>query len=332
MTEEKVREETEQPEKEDDRAEQQGEPDSSLPDSGSQSGPVVRTLDSSAYAPIVSDERVGRLGFVRNRAQVRPWVARVFVQGDGRFVVFGRHKQPTAGELLWGGFRSVYEVDLSLRQLSLEITLPSLGDAFVFRSEVDIQWRVTKPEKVVAEGLTDIRPALVPPLLAGLREVSRGLTAAEVETAEKAANTRFGNDWLSEEFGLWTNVLVRLRMDEQKERNVRLEAEVGAFKQLIKDGDLDQFALQLAQNPRDVEPVVRALVEERDTHRREVFEFITRLIESDALDRWQIDDQVRVVMQWMQASISRVITGTDAARQLSFEDRQNGSGSPVGGA
>lgn len=323
MTEEKVTGEAENEEK----PEQPAQPESTLPDSGAQSGPpVVRTLDASAYAPIVSDDRVGRLGFVRNRTPMRPWVARVFVQGNGRMVVFGKHKQPTAGELLWSGFRSVFEVDLSLRQLSLEITLPSLGDAFVFRAEVDIQWRVTDPEAVVAEGLTDIRPVLVPRLLAGLREASRVLTAADVETAEKAVNTRFPADWLSAEYGLWTNVLVRLRMDEQKERNIRLEAEVGAFKELIKDGDLDQFALQLAQNPKDVEPVVRALVEERDTHRREVFDFITRLIESDALDRWQIDDQVRIVMQWMQASINRVLTGTDAARQLSFEDRANGSG------
>ncbi|WIX85523.1 hypothetical protein [Amycolatopsis sp. DG1A-15b] len=329
MTEEKVSGEAEPKEEE---AEQQEKPEPSLPDSGTQGNrPTVRTLDGSAYRPIVSDDRVGRLGFVRNRTPMRPWVARVFVQSNGRMTAFDKHKQPTAGELLWGGFRSVFEVDLSLQQLSLEITLPSMGDAFVFRAEVDIQWRVKNPESVVAEGLRDIRPVLVPPLLAGLREASRALMAADVQTAEKAVNAQFPDDWLLADYGLWTNVLVRLRMDEQKERNVRLEAEVAAYKELIKDGDLDQFALQLAQNPKDVEPVVRALVDERDTHRREVFDFITRLIESDALDRWQIDDQVRIVMQWMQTSINRVLTGTDAARQLSFEDRagdtaRNGAG------
>jgi hypothetical protein len=331
VSEDKETEETEK--KEEERAKKPDTPEPAVPDSGTQANqPTVRTLDGSAHAPIVSDDRVGRLGFVRNRAPMRPWVARVFVQGNGRMAVFDRRKQPTAGELLWGGFRSVFEVDLSLQRLSLEIVLPSLGDAFVFRAEVDIQWRVQKPELVVAEGLRDIRPVLVPPLLAGLRAASRALMAADVETAEKAVNSQFPTDWLCDDYGLWTNVLVRLRMDEQKERNVRLEAEVAAFKELIKDGDLDQFALQLAQNPQNVEPVVRALVQERDTHRREVFDFITRLIESDALDRWQIDDQVRIVMQWMQTSINRVLTGTDAARQLSFEDRANGSGSHPGGA
>ncbi|MGW3959259.1 hypothetical protein ACWED2_05515 [Amycolatopsis sp. NPDC005003] len=322
MTEEKVSGEAEPKEEE---AEQQKKPEPSVPDSEGDR-PAVRTLDGSAYQPIVGDDRVGRLGFVRNRAPMRPWVARVFVQGNGRMVTFGRHQQPTAGELLWGGFRSVFEVDLSLQQLSLEIALPSMGDAFVFRAEVDVQWRVKKPEVVVAEGIRDIRPVLVPPLLAGLREASRALMAADVQTAEKAVNAQFSENWLLADHGLWTNVLVRLRMDEQKERNVRLEAEVAAFKELIKGGDLDQFALQLAQNPKEVEPVVRALVEERDTHRREVFDFITRLIESDALDRWQIDDQVRIVMQWMQASINRVLTGTDAARQLSFEEQSSSRG------
>ncbi|MEV4145434.1 hypothetical protein AB0J40_17310 [Amycolatopsis sp. NPDC049691] len=336
MTDEKATEETDP--KDEEQAETPDKTEPALPNSSAQGGaPTVRTLDGSAYAPILDNERVGRLGFMRNRTPVRPWVARVFVQADGRMTVFDRHKQPTAGELFWGGFRSVFEVDLSLRRLSLEIALPSKGDAFVFRAEADIQWRVKDPELVVAEGLRDVRPVLVPPLLAGLRQASRALEASDVEAAEQAVNTQFPTDWLSEDFGLWTNVLIRLRMDEQKERNVRLKSEVAAFKVLIKDGDLDQFALQLAQNPKDVEPVVRALVQERDTHRREVFDFITRLIESDALDRWQIDDQVRIVMQWMQTSINRVLTGTDAARQLSFEDRttepsRNGSASHASGA
>ncbi|GHF95873.1 MULTISPECIES: hypothetical protein [Amycolatopsis] len=38
----------------------------------------------------------------------------------------------------------------------------------------------------------------------------------------------------------------------------------------------------------------------------------------DALDRWQIDDQVRVTLEWLKVSINRVISGTDEARQLSF--------------
>jgi len=291
----------------------------------------VRGTDESAYAPIADHRHFGRLEFVRRRLPAKPWVARVFVKATGELVGFDRDKQPTTGELVWSGFRSVYEVDLSLRRLTLDITLPSVGDAFVFRAEVDLQWRVEKPELVVRRGITDIRKVVVPLLLDRLRRETRFRRTDEVEAAEIAANGLFGHSWLTEEYGLWTQVLVRLRMDKQKEHNVRLKSEVEMFKTLIKGGDLDQFALQLAQNPHEVGPVVQALFKERDSHRREVFSFITRLIESDALDRWQIDDQVRVTLQWLQASIHRVLSGTDDARQLSFDGAakpaSNGAGS-----
>jgi hypothetical protein len=239
---------------------------------------------------------------------------------NGRLIVFGQDKQPTTGELLWGGYRALFEVDLSLRRLGLEIILPSAGDAFAFRADVDVQWRVADPLRVVGAGVTDIRKIVAPLLLDGLRQATRSTQAFDVEAAEKTANAQFGHDWLAEEYGLWTNVLVRLRMDELKESNVRLASEVQAFKTLIAGGDLDQFALQLAQNPQEVEPVVRALMEERDTHRKEVCDFITQLLESDALDRWQIDDQVRVALQWLGVSINRVLTGSDDARPFPFAD------------
>jgi hypothetical protein len=284
-------------------------------------GEEVRTVNASAYAPIVGEHHLGRFHFLHRRAPSRPWVARVFMRANGRLAVFDRDKQPTTGELLWGGYRALFEVDLSLRRLGLEIILPSAGDAFVFRADVDVQWRVTDPKLVVGAGITDIRKVVVPLLLDGQRQATRSMKASDVADAEKAANAQFGHDWLTEEYGLWTNVLVRLRMDEQKEGDVRLASEVLAFKTLIKGGDLDQFALQLAaQNPEQVESVVRQLVAERDTHRREVCDFITRLLESDALDRWQIDDQVRVALQWLGVSINRVLTGTDEARPFPFSD------------
>jgi hypothetical protein len=288
----------------------------------------IRTVDGSSYRPIVAEHHFGRFRVLHRRASMRPWVARVFVLGNGRVVELGRDRQPTTGELLWGGYRALFEVDLSLRRLGLEITLPSSGDTFVFRTMVDVQWRVTDPKRVVMAGVTDIRDVMVPLLLDGLRQATRSMMPDDVEVAEKTANAHFAHDWLTEQYGLWTNVLVRLRMDEQKEENIRLAAEVRAYKTLIEAGDLDQFALQIARNPDDVDSVVQLLVKERDTHRREVCDFITKLLDSDALDRWQIDDQVRVLLQWMGVSINRVLTGTDGARPDPFADsmrRQGGA-------
>jgi hypothetical protein len=289
----------------------------------------IRTVEGSSHTPIAGEHHFRRFHVLHRRTPMCPWFARVFVLGNGRLVEFGRDKQPTTGELLWGGYRALYEVDLSLRRLGLEITLPSSGDTFVFRTTVDVQWRVSDPKLVVQTGIRDVRTVMVPLLLDGLRQATRALLPDDVEVAEKTANARFGHDWLAEQYGLWTNVLVRLRMDEQKEENFRLAAEVRAYKTLIEAGDLDQFALQIARNPDDVDKVVQMMVSERDTHRREVCEFITKLLDSDALDRWQIDDKVRVSLQWLGVSIGRVLTGTDGARPDPFADplhRDGGKG------
>jgi hypothetical protein len=282
--------------------------------------PEIRTVEGSKHAPIVGEHHFGRFHIFHRRTPMRPWVARVFVLGNGRIVEFGRDKQPTTGELLWGGYRAMYEVDLALHRLGLEITLPSSGDEFVFRAVADVQWRVSDPKLVVRCGITDIRDVMVPELLDGLRKSTRSLLATDVELAEKSANGLFSHNWLTETYGLWTRVLVRLRLDEQKEENARLAADVQAYKVLISAGDLDQFALQLARNPENVDEVVQQLVRERDTHRRDVCDFLTKLLASDALDRWQIDDQVRVLLQWMDTSISRVLTGTDTARPDPFSE------------
>jgi hypothetical protein len=282
--------------------------------------PEIRTVDGSRHAPIVGEHHFGRLRVFHRRTPMRPWVARVFILGNGRMVEYGRDKQPTTGELLWGGYRTMYEVDLALHRLGLEITLPSSGDEFVFRAVADVQWRVSDPKLIVLRGVTDIRDVMVPQLLDGLRKATRSLLATEVEQAEKSANAQFQENWLTEDYGLRTNVHVRLRLDKQQEENARLFADVQAYKSLIAAGDLDQFALQLARDPEKVDEVVRLLVQERDTHRREVCDFLTKLLDSDALDRWQIDDQVRVLLQWMDASISRVLTGTDSARPDPFAD------------
>jgi hypothetical protein len=78
------------------------------------------------------------------------------------------------------------------------------------------------------------------------------------------------------------------------------------------------------------------LVAERDSHRQAVFDFVTRLLESDALDRWQIDDQVRTTLQWLRDSGYKVLAGSDEARRFSYGEnhrepvgiRDNGSSPP----
>ncbi|MBN6042026.1 hypothetical protein [Amycolatopsis sp. 195334CR] len=288
----------------------------------------VARAESAAYAPISKERHLRRFEFLFRRPPVRAWVARVFVLSTGELRVFAPDEQPTTGELLWSGYRTMYDVDLSRRRLALELSVPSKGDAFAFRANVDLRWKVEEPRKVVAEGITDIRRLVVPLLLQVLRKATRDQQAASVQDAEDLANEelRVRKKQLGSEYGISAEVFVRLRMDEQWERGVRMKSEVATYRAIIARGDLDQFALHLAQRPGDVEDVLKTLVSERDSHRHDLFEFIAKLLKSGALERWQVDDKVNDALKWLQESADRVIYGTDDAHRFSVKSRKSESG------
>lgn len=269
-------------------------------------------------SPILAERTVGRLELLHRRLPVSARLARVFVTGNGRSIEYSPEKQPTTGELLWSGVRAVYDVDLGVHVTQIEASPPSHGDKIAFHAVVDLVWQVAKPAVTVRTGIQDVGRAVSPSLLRRLRAVTRGYEIEDSEMAEKAANEEFRDRTLGTEFGLTLEVFVRLAMDDSILHHAAIQRRVEVFKDIISAGDFNQFALQLAAKPDDVGIVVQMLVDERDTHRKAVFDFVTRLLESDALDRWQIDDQVRTTLQWLRESGYKVLAGSDEARTFSY--------------
>lgn len=286
--------------------------------------------------PIVGERDVRRFELLYHRLPASARVARVFATSSGHQIVYWPDKQPTMGELLWSGIRTVYEVDLGVHVTQIVAAPPSQGDTTTFRAAIDVIWKVIDPSKVVLTGLGDVRQAVSPSLLHQLRAITRQYEIAELEKAEEAANGRLRHSTLGAEFGLTLEVFVRLAMDEASLDHAATQLKVEIFRRIISAGDFNQFALQLALNSSDISTVVKMLVDERDSHRQAVFDFVTRLLESDALDRWQIDDQVRTTLQWLRDSGYKVLAGSDEARKFSYGEnhreqvgiRDNGSGPP----
>ncbi|GAA2795244.1 hypothetical protein GCM10010470_32800 [Saccharopolyspora taberi] len=245
------------------------------------------------------------------------------------------------------GIRTVYEVNMGRHVIRIEADLPSRGDAFDFRADIDVHWRVSDPSRVVLDGVPDVRAALSPAILSALRKITRRFDVEQVELAEEAANQELARRAVGTDFGLWTEGFVRLAMDQasrehagirrrltrenvaetltqevrtrqEEHRREVLEARVAHYRSIMAAGDLSQFALRLAERPDEVEAVVTALINERDNHRHDTFNFITQLLQSDALDRWEVDDQIRTTLQWLKDNaIRKVISGTEDTRQLS---------------
>jgi hypothetical protein len=273
--------------------------------------------ESPPMSPILAEYDIGFFDLAHRLPPIRPRVALVLTTGRGE-VVFSPQRQPNATELMRKRIRSICEVDMGQHQTTIDADLPSEGDVFGFHAVIDMYWRVEDPARVVRDGVRDVRAALVPPLLACLRGITRGFSVERPEAAEREANYRINGERIGTDLGLHTTILVRLAMDNAVRERIRLESRVQTYRDIIASGDLGQFALRLAQRPKDAARVVELLVKERDAHRTATVDFVTRLIESGAVDRWEIDDQVRTVLQWLQDNTRTVITGTDETRQFTM--------------
>jgi hypothetical protein len=71
--------------------------------------------------------------------------------------------------------------------------------------------------------------------------------------------------------------------------------------------------------------VVQIVREERNENRRHTTDFVTRLLDSGAIDKWDIDDQVRATLDWLKESTQRVIRQNDAP---AFPPPQEGDALP----
>jgi hypothetical protein len=97
---------------------------------------------------------------------------------------------------------------------------------------------------------------------------------------------------------------------------------VSLYRGIIAAGDIDQFAVRIAQNPSDIGAVMEAIRADRDAGRRHAIDFFTRLAESGLIERHEMGDIAQETLQWLNESVTRVIgrgtdhtPGTDRRRQ-----------------
>ena len=64
--------------------------------------------------------------------------------------------------------------------------------------------------------------------------------------------------------------------------------------------------MQLARNPEEVAAVVEMVVRCGGNH-RQVTSFLTTLLDSGAIDRWEVNDTVQTALDWLQESNDRVV-------------------------
>lgn len=293
----------------------------------------------------------------------RAGIATVVVSRRSGPAMLGMRGAPGRWSLFWGR-GSLYEIDLGLHHTTFDIELPSLVDLFSFHGRVAVEWRVLDPVRVVKDHVSDIREALAPALVGLLALDTRRFRVDQVYDAECAVAAALHTNDVGVDYGLVTTIRMQLSADsgaaehavsrrelqqqiemeelrgthrlrvEASEENVILRR-IKMYRDIISAGDVEQFALQLARNPEGVESVVRMVREVRKEEHRHVTDFLTKLLESGAIDRWEVKDTVQSALDWLKDSNDRfVLAGETRAPWQSTGPygEQNGRPNGNGGA
>ncbi|GLY05514.1 hypothetical protein [Actinoplanes sp. NBRC 101535] len=128
--------------------------------------------------------------------------------------------------------------------------------------------------------------------------------------------TAFLHLWTDDEGVQHASVSRRIELEREwqklrhlKEQNHRqiVAARVEYYRGIIDQGDMNRFALQLAKNPADSQAILDAIRAHALTNRKQTIDFVSRLVESGAISAYQIEEQVRVALEWLKTGTDRVL-------------------------
>lgn len=139
---------------------------------------------------------------------------------------------------------------------------------------------------------------------------------------------------LGAKYGLWTSAITHLTLDEAAtEHNAKMmklrwaleeeEAEqrlrmmknqneqeitaerIAVYREIIASGDVERFALRLANHPDEISAVTEIIREDQLTSRQDTINF---MVDSGVVERWEVSDQVREALEWLRDATARVVT------------------------
>ena len=93
---------------------------------------------------------------------------------------------------------------------------------------------------------------------------------------------------------------------------------VAVYREIIASGDVERFALRLANDPDEISAVTEIIREDQLTKRQDTIDFIKHMVDSGVVERWEVSDQVREALEWLRDATPRVVT-----------DKNNRTGKPI---
>lgn len=163
--------------------------------------------------PVLTVRQISRFGFVPRRF-TRIDHALVFSTPAGAYVTSLPPLRPTRAEVIGKRYTAVYEVDMGVHPVGLELLLPSSNDALEFECAVEVTWQVGDPAVFVASGHRDVPRLLLGELEQAARAVTRRFAVTSSTEAEaEVLRTVHARGPLGADAGLLVAWTMRLRRD-----------------------------------------------------------------------------------------------------------------------
>ncbi len=277
------------------------------------------------FNPIVGKEESSILSVFKPRPAPGPGIALVLFKEGQPLVLVGPGDQLTAGEVVWGKYKTIYRVDITEHSFSFTCSIPCQGDAFDFHADCHVNYKAHDPRAVVQQNVTDARAVLEPVIVEKMRRDSRNFDVEQVALAESTISKRTLADVYVHGLML-TGLVLKLTLDESARSHTRKLREIARTKELeerdaelqlrrseleiermrmktdfysgiIRQGQWQLLAMQLANNPGDVAAVTEML---RTQHQIEIdnqLRALKILLEEDALEGFQIEKVGKRLLQ-----------------------------------
>ncbi|MFZ3596275.1 hypothetical protein [Streptomyces sp. BH104] len=262
-------------------------------------------------------------GYKHRSAQV---ASVMFYKNSGHSVVTVRGAEHVNKPFM-GKPTSVCWIARGQHQVSFRVALPSRGDRADFVAEADVNWEVRDFHLAAEKRVVNVEQMLRPELLARLRGVSRQYGLDRAQAADEAIQDELSTGRWSDfgaSLGLSTQVFVRIDlgaaaqkhmgemiavshttevdMAKDKAHHLRTQANMEFAGRLIEGGEATQYQYLLATDPTQAGVILRELQEQAKEQRTGALDYLSRLIDAGVVQRHQVEDQVRRLIDFARAT------------------------------
>lgn len=276
---------------------------------------------------LIISKETPQLRLFRPRPTPEPGIALVLFREGQPLITLWPGDRLTSGEVSWGNYKTLYKVDITEHSFSFNCMLPCQGEAFEFRAQVDVTYSVENPSLIVERNITDARIVLEPLIVDTMREVSRKYDVEQSAEAEKSIKEQVLEESRKYNTGLKIlRFMVKLSLEEATRNHIRkikdiertkeselkqaelekqrIELEVERTKMrlefylpLIKEGQWQLLALQLANHPDDVVAVAQMIRQHRQADMENQLKALKIMLEEDVIEGFQMEEAGKRVLQ-----------------------------------